>query len=239
MKNDVAFSFILFNEGIFSINSINAKINMNKIIVLVSMVCLISIVILMLVLFLNNKINNDKYSLGVMKAHGFKSIKLALAYTVYPTVILIPCATIGYLSSLILSPIFEKSFNYGFSLPLIDYNFNPLILGVFIGAPLIVLVYATIICVCIKLRSKPLELLNDLDDAKVSRFTGIIKKFKKSKKFLSTLKWNFAISKKKLILLCVFGAYCIGLQMILSINLYTMPKKWLRMSLKEEITIMT
>lgn len=79
MKNDQKFSFLLFNKDNYSINNINAKISMNNIIVMVSMVCLISIVVLMLILFLNKKINNDKYSLGVMKAHGFKSIKLALA----------------------------------------------------------------------------------------------------------------------------------------------------------------
>lgn len=223
MKNDESFINILFNKDNFSINNINAKMNMNSIIILVSMTCLISIVVLMLILFLSKKINSEKQFLGVMKAHGVKTFKLSIAYCIYSIVIVVPTVICGYIISLILAPIFEKSYNYGFSLPISNYKFDISILGVLILVPLIIMIYTTIICVYFSLRNRTVDLLNDVESSSESKSTRFIGKIIKTKNFISTLKMNFMMSNKKLILLCIFGAYCVGLQMILSINIYKMP----------------
>lgn len=223
MKNDESFLAIVFNEDNFSINTIQSKMTMNEIIIVVSMVCLISIVVLMLVLFLSKKINNDKEFLGVMKAHGIKTYKIAIAYCSYSIVTVIPSVILGYLVSLILSPMFEKSYNYGFSIMESVYKFDIGTVAVLVLVPLLLMMYTTVICIYWNLRKKPIELLNEQESSTVSKVTNLMGKIIKHNNFLSVLKMNFIMGNKKLILLCIFGAYCVGLQMILSINLYKMP----------------
>ena len=189
-----------------------AQVSMGKVVSIVSGACLAATTVVMLIFYIKNHIDTHSKELGILKALGYSNFGIAKHFWVFALSILIGCA-VGFCAGYIYLPTFYKAQNAEGPLPEITLHFHTLLAFLLIGAPTLIFLLISILYAYFKLKSPILYLLKE-------KRTKNIKGGKDNNlTFLQDLKRNTVRSKKILVFLVAFSAFCFSAMTQMSISM--------------------
>ena len=189
-----------------------AQVSMGKVVCIVSGACLAATTVVMLIFYIKNYIDTHGKELGILKALGYSNFGIAKHFWVFALSVFIGCA-VGFCAGYIYLPTFYKAQNADGILPEIHLHFHTLLAFLLIGAPTLLYLLLSILYAYCKLKSPVLDLLKE-------RKAKNIKGGKDNDlTFLQDLKKNTVRSKKILVFLVAFSAFCFSAMTQMSISM--------------------
>lgn len=195
----------------------NAQVLMGKMIAAVSGGCLIATSVVMLLFYVKNYIGTHGKELGILKALGYSNIKIARHFWIFGLSVFVGCITGFVLGCLYLPTFYQKQApNLQTLIPEIKVQFHPLLTFALVGVPTIVFAVISVLFAYLKLKSPVLDLLREKQNVKVK----IGRDGKKDVPFLKDLRIVTLKSRKSLVFLVAFSAFCFSamVQMSFSMN---------------------
>lgn len=160
------------------------------------------VVVILLFIILKHKIKQDSFSIGVLKAFGYKNISISISYLIIPFLVCFIGAimgiSLGYLGSLF----FTKLYLLNYNLPLFKTDIFNIDLLKLLLIPMITICFVTFLYLLFILRKSPLKLIrgNTYKKVKISNFI-------KTNNFLSKLrKTLFYRNIKDIIILFIISS---------------------------------
>ena len=192
----------------------DAHVSMGKVICIVTGAGLVATSVVMLVFYIKNYIDTHGKELGILKALGYSDLGIAKHFWVFALSVLVGCV-IGFAGGYGYLPNFYKAQNAKGLLPEIPLHFHPLLAILLIVAPTAFFLVISVLYAYFKLKSPVLDLLKERRYQKV-KGGGKENDFT----FLQDLKRNTVRSKKALVFLVAFSAFCFSAmtQMAISMN---------------------
>ncbi|MDO5403066.1 MAG: FtsX-like permease family protein [Eubacteriales bacterium] len=184
----------------------NAQVSTAKVVCLVSGGCLLLTSIVMLLFYIKHYIDTHKKELGILKALGYSSFKIAKNFWVFGISAFIGTA-IGYTGAFLIMPWFYALQNEDKMLPEITINFHPSILLYFVVLPTICFSVLAVYYAWYKLKKPVLLLLKDNLQAASKTPKHRIEK-NRELSFIEDLKRNTLKSKKALVFFIIFASFC-------------------------------
>lgn len=184
--------------------------------------CLISTSAVMLLFYIKNYIDTHSKELGILKAMGYSSIKIAKHFWVFGLSIFSGCA-LGFILALLYLPAFCKIQNAEQLLPEVGVHFHPPLALLLIGIPTIAFAALSVLYALLKLKRPVLHLLKEKQEYKT--------KYRKRKKeakdlsFLRSLTRNTVKSRKTLVFFIIFSAFCFSAMVQMSISMNRLANK--------------
>lgn len=202
----------------FQVIFYDALTSTGKVVAALSGGCLLITSVIMLVFYIKQYINSHSKELGILKALGYSKIKIAKGFWIFGLNVYIG-ALLGYLSSFLLMPMFYEKQNEEGILPTIDIHVNFPLLLLLVILPSLVFAALSVIFALIKLKRPVMKLLKEVPDIKIKKFTEKDNKSQKEIPFLSELKKATLKSKKTLVFLIAFAAFCFSSMMQMSFSM--------------------
>ena len=197
----------------------NAHISMGKVTCIVTGGCLVATTIVMLIFYVKNYIDTHGKELGILKALGYSNFSIAKHFWIFALSVLIGCIS-GFGIGYIYLPTFYKVQNSDGLLPKITLHFHPLLAFLLIGAPTILFLIISVLYAYLKLKSPILDLLKERRTVK-HKVGGKTNDFT----FLKDLKRNTVKSKKTIVFLVIFSAFCFSAMTQMSISMYDLTSE--------------
>lgn len=189
---------------------------MGNVVALISGGCLLITSVVILFFYIKQYINAHSKELGILKALGYSKIKISKGFFVFGLSILIGSAS-GYLSSFLLMPAFYEVQNEKKLLPQFYASFHPSLLIYLVVLPAVCFSLLSVAFAFIKLKKPVLLLLKNATETK--RIKLSTRKQKKEMPFLSDLKKATLKSKKTLVFLMGFSAFCFSSMVQMSFSM--------------------
>ncbi|MBS6474655.1 MAG: FtsX-like permease family protein [Clostridiales bacterium] len=181
----------------------NAIVSSGKVTCAVTGGCLVITSVIMLLFYIKNYIDSHGKELGILKALGYSNIKIAKHFWIFGSSIFVGCA-LGFISAFIYIPSFYEIQNTAKLLPEITVQFYPVLAVILIAVPTILFIIVSILYAYFKLNTPILNLLKENSKFKFK----IGKAETKDLPFLQDLKQTVRKSKKTLVFLIAFSAFC-------------------------------
>ncbi len=178
---------------------------------------MIGVTLLMLVFYVKTFVDNHNKELGVLKALGYSSARIAVKFWVYPASVFIG-TSIGYALSFIFIPAFYKTQNEDSPFH-VEKSFSPELLFYIILIPTIAFAIMTFIIAVAKLRTPAIALIKG--EGKARKHKAHIAK--KQRPFLKELSTSTLFDHKLLLVFAILAPFCWGtnVQMGITMNDYT------------------
>lgn len=208
-----------------NISTYDGKISIYFLITVISLFIMSFIIIVLLIMFLYILIREDKKAIGCFVANGMKKTRIFAEYSAAILMLLVPAGIIGYLAGYFYSPVLNTVLEADLSLPQINFEFKPMIFGIFTVIVIWVSVLASLCGTIAILRENVIELLKNMKLKKISKFEKIIKKLTARQKIEKKIKMSFAIRSKLLLVLVLFSVFAAGVEFFLSYSIYMLPEK--------------
>ena len=182
--------------------------------------CLGITTLILLLFYIRNYIDTHSRELGVWKAMGYSSGRVALGFWVFGLSVLLGCA-LGFLLAWAYMPSFYEAQNAQGFFPDLAVQFHPGLALLLIGVPGAVFAMAAIVYARLKLRQPVLELLLGRRErprkAPKAREDGL--------PFLGSLRRNTLRSRKILVFFVGFSAFCFSAMTQMSISMVSISSE--------------
>lgn len=192
----------------------NAQVSMGKVTAAVTGGCLVITSVIMLLFYIKNYIDTHGKDLGILKALGHSNIKIAKHFWVFGFSVLLGCI-LGFIMAFLYLPRFYSLQNAEQLFPDIAVQFHPVIVLCLVGAPTAVFTCISVLYAFLKLKSPVLDLLKEKREYK----TKINHKETKELPFLQDLKKSTLRSKKTMVFLIAFSAFCFSAMVQMSMSM--------------------
>jgi len=194
----------------------DAQTMMAKVTAGVSGGCLIITSVVMLLFYVKNYTDTHGKELGILKAIGYSDIKIAKHFWIFGLSVFVGCV-LGFVAGYLYLPSFYRvqdpnSLNL---IPKIKVKFHPLLAFWLIGAPSLVFAGISILFAYIKLKTPVINLLREKRELK----TKTHKNDKGESSFLKNLSKVTLKSKKSLVFLIAFSAFCFSAMVQMSFSM--------------------
>lgn len=180
--------------------------------------CLLITSVIMLIFYIKQYINSHAKELGILKALGYSKVKIAKGFWIFGLNVCIG-TFLGYIASFGLMPMFYEKQNEENILPRIDIHFNLSLFLLLVILPSVVFAALSVIFALMKLKRPVMNLLKEVPDIKIKKFTEKHNKSDKELPFLTELKKATLKSKKTLVFLIAFSAFCFSAMMQMSFSM--------------------
>jgi len=171
----------------------------------------------MLLFFVKHYIDTHKSELGILKALGYSSWKIASGFWVFGLSVLVGSA-VGFGCAFVLMPAFYREMRSGTILPDTPLHFNPLLVLLLVILPAIAFSVLAIMYSYLKLKSPALELIKGRSKATV-RKTKHNDKRDAGIPFLHELKQSTVKSKFSLVFFIWLASFIFANNMIMSFSM--------------------
>ena len=199
------------------VDSLNAEIKSDRLFAEYFLYLLLSISGLIIIVINKKRIDDEKMQIGVLKALGYKSYKIAISYLVYIFVGTIIGGTLGYLISLLISPNQIDMFRSFFSIPIISKASTIKYLNNSIFIPITFLSIFSYIITMFMLRKKPLYLLKEGSNLKINIFSKLISLITRRLKFKSKFKYQLLSRSIGKLLIIIITSFSTGMLIVLTL----------------------
>lgn len=192
----------------------DAQVMMGKVIAGVSGGCLIGTSVVMLLFYVKNYVDARGKDLGILKALGYSDMKIAKHFRIFGLSVFVGCV-LGFSAGYLYLPTFyQKQASDMF--PSLAVKFHPVLALFLIFLPTAAFAGISVLFAYLKLKMPPLDLLNGRRNEKTK--TG--KRGDENQPFLKGLKRATLGSRKSLVFLIAFSAFCFSamVQMSFSMN---------------------
>ncbi len=223
------------------VNTLDLSLATNRIFAKYFMYLLLAISVFVIIVVTKKRIEDEKLQIGVLKALGYKRIKIAVSYLVYPIIGSIIGGIIGFLLGIFASGFLSKIYLSYFNMPINGYKFNILYLAEDILIPLIVLSILSFIIAMFMLRKKPLKLLKEGSNLKVNIFSKFITFITKKLSFKTRFRYSLASRSLGKLIIVTLTSFCTGLLIVLiliGLNMFSsmIDKTFDGMKLKNQVS---
>ncbi len=206
-----------FNAPMISFEKeINGEETMTTIISIV----VVFIAIMVTVVLFNSIFNSQKREMGILKAEGFTTSKLSLAFLSYLIVVLILATLVGIFLGSRFKYLLLNLLGSLFSFPIPSTSSDVLLkgIGILILVNIVVILVVYFLAIKKNLKIKPLILIKNISVEKAPkvRFNFLTKKMS----FLSKYKFNILIRNISISLLLVFGVFVSSFLLIMGGTMY-------------------
>lgn len=191
-----------------------AQVSMGKVTVAVTGGCLVATTAVMLMFYVKNYIDAHAKELGIMKALGYSSARIAGGFWVFGLSALFGCA-LGYGAAYAYLPEFYRLQNAEGLFALGEPRFHAVLPAALIAAPTIAFSVLAVLYALKKLRTPVLALLRESREHKPMRG----KDDKKVRPFLKELRGAVLKEKKTLVFFMVFSAFCFSAMVQMSLSM--------------------
>lgn len=196
----------------------DALVSTGKVVAALSGGCLLITSVIMLVFYIKQYVNSHSKELGILKALGYSKIKIARGFWVFGLNVFMG-TLLGYLSSFLIMPMFYEKQNEEGILPQIDIHYNFSLFLFLVILPSAVFAVLSVIFALMKLKRPVMKLLKEVPDIKTKKFSEKDNKSQKELPFLTELKKATLKSKKTLVFLIAFAAFCFSSMMQMSFSM--------------------
>lgn len=217
------FITVTFQNDNSSITVYDGKISIYFLLTVISLCIMSVIIVLLLIMFLYILINEDRKTIGILIANGMKKKKIFGEYLGAILALLLPSGIIGYLIGYSCSPVLNNLLEADISLPAIEFKFDLLFFGIFMGIVVWVALLSTLCGISGILCKGVIELVKNNKVKKISKFEKFIKKLSRTKKIEKKIRLSFAIRSKLLLVLVLFSVFAAGVEFFLSYSIYKLP----------------
>lgn len=204
-----------------------AQVLMGKVVAAVSGGCLIATSVVMLLFYVKNHISTHGKELGILKALGYSNIRIARHFWIFGLSVFVGCA-VGYTIGYLYLPAFylKQAPNLKALIP----EFHPLLTFALVGVPTIAFAAISVLFAYMKLKSPVLDLLREKHDVKFK----IGKSENKDTPFLKDLRSVTLKSRKSLVFLVAFSAFCFSAMVQMSFSVKELASEtfaWMLLSI--------
>ena len=197
------------------VNTLELEIATNRVFAKYFMYLLLGISVFVILVVTKKRIEDEKLQIGVLKALGYKRVKIAVSYLVYPIIGSIIGGALGFLLGAIASTYLTDMYVGYFNLPIDGYRFNLTYLAEDILIPLVVLSILSFIIAVFMLRKKPLKLLKEGSNLKVNLFSRFVTFLTKKLPFKTRFRYSLASRSLGKLLIVTLTSFCTGLLIVL------------------------
>lgn len=190
-----------------------AQVMMGKVVSGVSGGCLIATSVVMLLFYVKNYVDTRGKDLGILKALGYSDLKIAAHFRVFGLSVFGGCV-IGFSAGYLYLPKFYQK-QVSDILPSLVVKFHPLLAVSLIVVPTVAFAGISVLFAYFKLKKPPLDLLNERRNCK----TKIGKRRDEDEPFLKGLKRATLGSRKSLVFLIAFSAFCFSAMVQMSFSM--------------------
>lgn len=198
----------------FELTMYQAQLMMGKVTSGVTGGCLLITSVVMIVFYIKNYIDTHGKELGILKALGYSDFKVAKNFWVFGMSVLGGCIS-GYAIAFLYMPTFYKIQNAEELLPTINVSFHPILLLWLVVIPTLFFALISIVYAFKKLHQPSLYLLREIQENKYK----ISKNDKGEVSFISDLKRTILRSRKTLVFLVAFSAFCFSAMTQMSMSM--------------------
>ena len=192
----------------------NAQVSTGKVVAAVSGGCLVITSVVMLLFYVKNYIDTHSKELGILKAIGYSSIKIAKHFWVFGLSVFVGCS-LGYMLAFLYLPAFYEVQNAEHLFPEIEVQFHPLLAFLLIGAPAISFAVLAVMYACLRLKHPVFDLLKEKREYKIK----VSKREKAYIPFLEDLSKSTVRSRKTLVFFIAFSAFCFSAMVQMSMSM--------------------
>ncbi|MCL2083851.1 MAG: FtsX-like permease family protein [Oscillospiraceae bacterium] len=171
--------------------------------------------VVMLFFYIKHYIDAHKSELGVLKAMGYSSFKIAKNFWIFGLSVLMGAA-IGFALSFTLMPTLYEDVRSGGEMPGVTLHFNPVLVLFMVIMPALVFSLLAVLYGCRKLKRPPLELIRGKGNTKI-RITGQAKAAGTA--FLRDLRQSTVKSRFSLVFFIGLAAFCYAATVVMSFSI--------------------
>ena len=200
----------------------DALISMGKVVSAVSGGCLLLTSGIMLLFYIKNYIDTHKKELGILKALGYSNLRIARDFQVFALSVFVGTG-LGFVGAFLLMPTFYRAQNAEGLFPDITVRFHPVLLVCLVIIPTAAFGLLAVWYACLQLRRPTIDLLKEKIQMPAGKVSGKsdhnTKENDTDGDFLQDMKKATLRSKKVLLFLVVFGAFCFSSMMQMSASM--------------------
>lgn len=200
----------------------DALISMGKVVSAVSGGCLLLTSGIMLLFYIKNYIDTHKKELGILKALGYSNLRIARDFQVFALSVFVGTG-LGFVGAFLLMPTFYRAQNAEGLFPDITVRFHPVLLVCLVIIPTAAFGLLAVWYACLQLKRPTIDLLKEKIQMPAGKVSGKsdhnTKENDTDGDFLQDMKKATLRSKKVLLFLVVFGAFCFSSMMQMSASM--------------------
>ncbi len=191
-----------------------AQVSTGKVVAAVSGGCLALTSVVMLLFYIKNYIDTHSKELGILKALGYSSLKIAKRFWVFGLSVFVGCV-LGYVLAFLYLPSFYALQNAEHLFPEIKVQFHLSLAFLLIGVPAMVFSVLAVLYACLRLRRPVLDLLREKREHK----TKVPRRETRDKPFLKALAGSTIRERKALVFFVAFSAFCFSAMVQMSMSM--------------------
>ncbi len=191
----------------------HAQVSMGKVTAAVTGGCLGATSVIMLLFYIKNYINTHSKELGILKALGYSNLQISKHFWVFGLSVFLGC-TVGFTGAFLYLPRFYGLQNAEGYFPDVAVRFHPLLMCLLVVVPTAVFMLLSVGFAYVKLQNPVLDLLRGKREHNMK--TG---KRVRDGSFLTELPKTTLSSKKVLVFLVAFSAFCFSAMVQMSLSM--------------------
>ena len=220
----------IFNEddehvmmGIFSatrlmrISSLQLEFASDRLFAEYFLYLLLGIAVFVIAIITKKRIEDEKLQIGVLKSLGYSPFKIAISYLVYPIIGSLIGGALGYIiGALTNGPIANMYVSY-FVVPLANFRIDPKYIVNCLVLPTVVLSLLSYLIALFMLRKKPLYLLREGSNLKISFFSRLANKITSVLPFKYRFKYSLAFRSLPKLIIVALTSFFTGMLIVLTL----------------------
>lgn len=178
---------------------------------------LLGIAVFVIAIITKKRIEDEKLQIGVLKSLGYSPFKIAISYLVYPIIGSLIGGLLGYIiGSLFNGPLASMYVSY-FVIPLADFKINSKYIINSLMIPTLVLSVLSYLIALFMLRKKPLYLLREGSNLKISIFSKLANKITSVLPFKYRFKYSLAFRSLPKLIIVALTSFFTGMLIVLTL----------------------
>lgn len=171
--------------------------------------------LIVLLFVINRFIYENQSNMGVLKAMGYPSFKIALNFLKFGLIVLCGCA-LGYVAGYAFSPVVYSIFNNG-EIPDVMLNFHFEVIISIVILPFIIFSLIAFVNAILKLKKAPLDMIHQLQKIKTNKLSAKLQSKDNNKPFLKNLKFIMLFNNLTLIIFVLIAGFGFAAQIQIAI----------------------
>lgn len=178
---------------------------------------LLGIAVFVIAIITKKRIEDEKLQIGVLKSLGYSPFKIAVSYLVYPIIGSLIGGMLGYIiGSVSNAPLANMYISY-FLVPLADFKIDLKYITNCLLLPTILLSVLSYLIAIFMLRKKPLYLLREGSNLKISLFSRLANKFTSLLPFKYRFKYSLAFRSLPKLIIVALTSFFTGMLIVLTL----------------------
>lgn len=178
---------------------------------------LLGIAVFVIAIITKKRIEDEKLQIGVLKSLGYSPFKIAISYLVYPIIGSLIGGALGYtIGALTNGPLAGMYISY-FIVPLANFKIDPKYIANCLLLPTILLSVLSYLIALFMLRKKPLYLLREGSNLKISFFSKLANKITSVLPFKYRFKYSLAFRSLPKLIIVALTSFFTGMLIVLTL----------------------